>query len=178
MKRKQLVSEDTETTSDIELTSLIQKCTQLSGPKQSRVLFTLAQLAPHPVLRQLLNWLSPQMKLDFSQFPMEIAYKIFTLLDLKSLYRCMQTCKHWLHIIESEGAQLALWKKRVLSSGWINSVSPLESPWIFKPMFKSHHETRSNWISGKYRQLSFPGHGGHVVTCLQFDSQKNCQWLG
>ena len=29
-----------------------------------------------------------------------------------------------------------------------------------------------NWFRGRYRHISFPGHGYNVVTCLQFDTDK------
>ncbi|CAG8463821.1 9226_t:CDS:2 [Paraglomus brasilianum] len=31
---------------------------------------------------------------------------------------------------------------------------------------------RQNWRDGRYKHISFPGHGSNVVTCLQFDSEK------
>lgn len=42
----------------------------------------------------------------------------------------------------------------------------------YKALYKFHHLTRQNWLLGRYKKLSFPGHGRHVVTWLLFDDDK------
>ncbi|KAJ1342752.1 hypothetical protein BSLG_002849 [Batrachochytrium salamandrivorans] len=43
---------------------------------------------------------------------------------------------------------------------------------LYKRLYKRHHLIRRNWLLGRYRHISFPGHGPNVVTCLQFDTEK------
>ncbi len=43
---------------------------------------------------------------------------------------------------------------------------------FFRDFYKRSHIIRSNWLVGRYRRISFPGHGSSVVTCLQFDTEK------
>lgn len=39
-------------------------------------------------------------------------------------------------------------------------------------MYKFYYLTRRNWLTGRYKKLSFPGHSSHVVTWLLFDDEK------
>jgi F-box and WD-40 domain protein CDC4 len=39
-------------------------------------------------------------------------------------------------------------------------------------MYKFYYLTRKNWLTGRYKKLSFPGHAGSVVTWLLFDDDK------
>ncbi|RGB27640.1 WD40-repeat-containing domain protein [Rhizophagus diaphanus] len=42
----------------------------------------------------------------------------------------------------------------------------------FKAIYRRHYLMRQNWLHGRHKHISFPGHGNNVVTCLQFDSEK------
>ncbi|CAG8472708.1 1665_t:CDS:10 [Paraglomus occultum] len=42
----------------------------------------------------------------------------------------------------------------------------------YKAIYRRHHLIRQNWRHGRYKHISFPGHGNNVVTCLQFDTEK------
>ncbi|KAF9025616.1 SCF ubiquitin ligase complex subunit cdc4 [Haplosporangium bisporale] len=42
----------------------------------------------------------------------------------------------------------------------------------FKALFRRHWVIRQNWTKGRAKYIRFPGHSNHVVTCLQFDSEK------
>ncbi|KAK9763751.1 SCF ubiquitin ligase complex subunit cdc4, variant 2 [Basidiobolus ranarum] len=42
----------------------------------------------------------------------------------------------------------------------------------YKQVFRRHYLIQRNWMEGKSKSISFPGHGHSVVTCLQFDSDK------
>lgn len=45
-------------------------------------------------------------------------------------------------------------------------------PHLYRDSFIQHYRTRRNWLSGRYKRISFAGHGSNVVTSLQFDSSK------
>ncbi|KAI8141160.1 WD40-repeat-containing domain protein [Fennellomyces sp. T-0311] len=42
----------------------------------------------------------------------------------------------------------------------------------YKDIYRRHYTLRQNWQSGRAKRISFEGHPGHVVTCLQFDDEK------
>ncbi|KAJ3303511.1 SCF ubiquitin ligase complex subunit cdc4, partial [Blyttiomyces sp. JEL0837] len=47
-----------------------------------------------------------------------------------------------------------------------------QAPHLYKNLYRRHHRVRQNWLYGRHKTISFPGHGNHVVTCLQFDADK------
>ncbi|KAF9578910.1 SCF ubiquitin ligase complex subunit cdc4, partial [Lunasporangiospora selenospora] len=51
------------------------------------------------------------------------------------------------------------------------SMSPSTSH-PFKALFRRHWIIRQNWAKGRAKYIKFTGHSNHVVTCLQFDSEK------
>ncbi|KAJ3192134.1 SCF ubiquitin ligase complex subunit cdc4 [Irineochytrium annulatum] len=53
-------------------------------------------------------------------------------------------------------------------------MSPLVKipPGLYKKLYRKHFITKQNWIHGRHKTVSFPGHGSSVVTCLQFDDDK------
>ncbi|RHZ82271.1 hypothetical protein Glove_110g79 [Diversispora epigaea] len=42
----------------------------------------------------------------------------------------------------------------------------------YKAIYRRHFLMRQNWVHGRHKHISFPGHVNNVVTCLQFDSEK------
>ncbi|KAJ3104441.1 SCF ubiquitin ligase complex subunit cdc4 [Phlyctochytrium planicorne] len=46
------------------------------------------------------------------------------------------------------------------------------TPPVYKKLYRRHFATRQNWVHGRCKTISFPGHGTNVVTCLQFDDDK------
>ncbi|ORX60004.1 WD40 repeat-like protein [Piromyces finnis] len=45
-------------------------------------------------------------------------------------------------------------------------------PNLYKYLYRRHHLLKKNWNNGRCHQISFPGNGSMVVTCLQFDDDK------
>jgi F-box and WD-40 domain protein CDC4 len=45
-------------------------------------------------------------------------------------------------------------------------------PQMYLNLYRRHFQITQNWYNGKYRHISFPGHGSNVVTCLQFDKDR------
>ncbi|KAI8621009.1 hypothetical protein BC830DRAFT_1224959 [Chytriomyces sp. MP71] len=52
------------------------------------------------------------------------------------------------------------------------SSRALQVPNLYKEIYRRHHIVRRNWVKGNHKTIAFPGHETHVVTCLQFDSDK------
>jgi len=53
-------------------------------------------------------------------------------------------------------------------------VPSLKGLHLYKSLYRRHHLIRRNWMSEetKPHHLAFKAHGSHVVTCLQFDTDK------
>ena len=53
-------------------------------------------------------------------------------------------------------------------------VSSLKDLHLYKSLYRRHHLIRKNWLSDevKPRHIAFRAHENHVVTCLQFDTDK------
>lgn len=47
-----------------------------------------------------------------------------------------------------------------------------DHPTPYKHIYRRRYQNSQTWLNTKPRHFSFPGHGTHVVTCLQFDEDK------
>ena len=114
---------------------------------------------------------------------MELSFEVLSFLDLKTLANCYLVCKRWRQVLAGPGSELAVWKKLLIQEDYYREDQVLDAlippynksnppPHLYNQLFRKHHEITQNWYLGKGRHISFPGHGSHVVTCLQFDSQK------
>lgn len=54
------------------------------------------------------------------------------------------------------------------------SIPSLKGLHLYKSLYRRHHLIRRNWMTeeSKPHHLAFRAHGSHVVTCLQFDTDK------
>jgi hypothetical protein len=313
-----------------DIPSIISTFDTLPPPMQSYLLLHLLRRCPSSTLQFVSTLILPTLKRDFlGTLPYELCYQILGYLDLRTLGRCMVISKRWKMVIEGDGAELAVWKRRLHIEGWYNekevkeyvvetngdgpsrlkgavndeengvvdmseysdderdlysdmsvckekgkarpengmdvsmgddtcsssddeemtlssrkvhtasihmstgetddeaslvgdedevtykppnplasnlrrpskatlhsissvaTINPLagypdvdlntkegvqkaasQIPNLHKVLYKRHHKTRQNWIHGRHKTISFPGHGSHVVTCLQFDDDK------
>ncbi|KAI8835733.1 WD40-repeat-containing domain protein [Chytridium lagenaria] len=159
----------------------------------------------------------PALKRDFlGLLPVELGYQVLEYLDLRSLGRCARVCEGWRRVVEGEGAEVGVWKRRLVREGWFRveevrreervvglegvgrdvgkggeDVGNGESAFFgggvgeeeeedeeggtetcYKRLFRRHYATRQNWVHGRCKTITFPGHGMNVVTCLQFDDEK------
>lgn len=74
------------------------------------------------------------------------------------------------HTLPSSGGDVGV-SLFLISKAALNRVTALV-PNLYKNLYRRHHKTRSNWLHGRHKTISFPGHGTNVVTCLQFDEDK------
>ena len=134
--------------------------------------------------------------------PVELCHHIFRYLDVKTLSKCQRVHSTWKHVLEGASTDQSIWKMRLINEGFstenelktkvdpdhpkdqcadqtelmnkdqeiIKNQEPVFS--TYKAYYKKCFMIRKNWLSGRYRQISFPGHGPNVVTCLQFDTEK------
>lgn len=143
------------------------------------------QISPLEILSKFVEISSFKLKTDFiSNLPMELSFEVLSYLDLQTLIKCYLVCKRWRSVLAGPGSELAIWKKLLIHDNYYREsevaqilVPPYSKtnppPHMYNQLFKKHHGITQNWYLGQGRHISFPGHGSHVVTCLQFDAQKN-----
>ncbi|KAJ3283402.1 SCF ubiquitin ligase complex subunit cdc4 [Borealophlyctis nickersoniae] len=236
---------------------------------KSYLLLHLLRRCPFSTLQFISSLILPTLKRDFiGLLPVELSYQILQYLDLRSLGRCTVVSKAWKRVVDGEGAEFAVWKKRLVEEQWFDEEEirkEIESAWavkeshkatqelgldplrvgsgsshaaappspplgyaggdganvngedeesgsrsrsrgrmskrnlvgvdssstlnndaqlasghrsheapphLHKHLFRRHHMIRQNWMRGRYKHVSFPGHTFNVVTCLQFDAEK------
>ncbi|KAI8823647.1 WD40-repeat-containing domain protein [Fimicolochytrium jonesii] len=141
---------------------------------KSYLLLQLLRRCQFPTLQFVSSLILPSLKRDYvALLPVELAYHILQYLDLRSLGRCAAVSRAWKRVVDGEGAELAVWKKRLQCEGWYDDMEGVQTPPnLFKNLYRRHHVIRQNWFHGRYKHISFPGHAFNVVTCLQFDADK------
>ncbi|EGF83725.1 hypothetical protein BATDEDRAFT_9141, partial [Batrachochytrium dendrobatidis JAM81] len=137
---------------------------------KNHVMTQLLKRCPFSSLQFMSSLILPSLKRDFiGQLPVELSYQIIAFLDLKTLGRCQRVSKSWLSVVDGEGSELSIWKRRLVNEGFVDDD---EISTAFAKLYRRHHLIRRNWLLGRYHHISFPGHGPNVVTCLQFDTEK------
>ncbi|KAJ3114857.1 SCF ubiquitin ligase complex subunit cdc4 [Phlyctochytrium bullatum] len=102
-----------------DLPKMISSFDSLPNPLQSYVLLQLLKRCPASTLQFITSLILPTLKRDFvGLLPVELSFQILEYLDLRSLGRCSGVCKRWHRVIDGEGAETAIWKKRLVREGW------------------------------------------------------------
>ncbi|KAI9327236.1 WD40-repeat-containing domain protein, partial [Zopfochytrium polystomum] len=153
-----------------DLPSMVSSFDEMPHQLQSFVILELLKRCPSSTLQFVSSLVVPTLKRDFiALLPIELSYQVLSYLDLKSLGRCSAVSSVWKHVLEAEGCEVAVWKQRLIAEQWYNEKEVRRE---VANLVRRHHKTRSNWLNGRYKTISFPGHGNNVVTCLQFDDDK------
>lgn len=157
---------------------------QSSIKAKSEFLRELIHISPQELLSKFVEISNFKLKTDFiSNLPVELSFEILSYLDLKTLANCYTVCRRWRSVLAGPGSELAIWKKLLILENYYRESEVSEAllppyskscppPHMYNQLFKKHREITQNWYLGQGRHISFPGHGSHVVTCLQFDSHK------
>ncbi|KAI8892571.1 hypothetical protein BC833DRAFT_662284, partial [Globomyces pollinis-pini] len=164
---------------DISNNNWLNHFRSLSDHSKSLLLNDLISYCSNTTLQSAACIILPKFKINYlADLPVELEY-----LDTKSLLRCAQVSKAWNDLVDGKGSESQIWKKRIIEQAFaiesqlsqnflLTFPNPFGSDNLYKAFYRHHHLTRQNWFLGRYRQISFPGHGTHVVTCLQFDGDK------
>ncbi|KAJ3035213.1 SCF ubiquitin ligase complex subunit cdc4 [Rhizophlyctis rosea] len=100
---------------------IIHTFDMLPPPLKSYLLLHLLRRCPFSTLQFISTLILPTLKRDFiGLLPVELSYQILEYLDLKTLGRCTVVSKAWKRVVDGEGAEIALWKKRLQEEGWFN----------------------------------------------------------
>lgn len=154
--------------------------------------------SPFNTLQLVSSILLPCLRSDFvDRLPVELSHQIFQYLDVSTLARCQTVNRLWKSVLCGLSADLTIWKTRILTEGFateqeltrvvpdyrisggsdvvnmdISPIKGLVNFTTYKKFYQKSFKIRKNWLLGRYKRTSFPGHGLNVVTCLQFDTEK------
>ncbi|OUM64140.1 hypothetical protein PIROE2DRAFT_69297 [Piromyces sp. E2] len=102
-----------------DVPNIVTMYDELSPNTQSHVLFCLLKRCPVSTLQFVSSLILPVLKYDIiSLLPVELTYKILNYLDIEDIYHCMMVCHSWKKIIDSPGAELAIWKQKLIEKQW------------------------------------------------------------
>ncbi len=153
----------------------------LAADKQASIVLDLLKSAHFNTLQTVASHILPRLKKDFlACLPTEIAILVLRYLNLPSLARAGRVSRGWNRLLESDHVDATIWKTLLVREGWLvdppHPVSDQTAQMADKPRYRRAFEqrfgVRKNWFRNRSRQLSFPGHGFNVVTCLQMDADK------
>lgn len=166
-----------------EMPRIVSIYDSLAPQLKSYFLLHLLKRSPLSTLRFVQSLVTPALKRDFlNLLPPEICFRIISYLDVCSIGRCHAVRKSWYTLLSGDAAMNFLWYPRLEAEGWLpeqlisssyrdDSLEP-DCRNYYKLLYKGHYVIRQNWLHGRYKQISFPGHSFSVVTCLQFDSKR------
>ncbi|TPX33288.1 hypothetical protein SeMB42_g07495 [Synchytrium endobioticum] len=90
---------------------------------KSYLLLHLLRRCPYPTLQFISSIILPTLKRDFlGLLPIELSYHVLEYLDVKSIGRCGAVGRQWQHVVDGEGAEIAVWKRRLVLEGWYDEA--------------------------------------------------------
>ncbi|KAJ3009464.1 SCF ubiquitin ligase complex subunit cdc4, partial [Thoreauomyces humboldtii] len=102
-----------------EIPHILNTFDDLPAPLKSYMLLELLRRCPFSTLQFVSALILPSLKRDFlGLLPVELGYKILQYLDLRSLGRCAVASRTWHHVVDGDGAEVAVWKRRLQCEGW------------------------------------------------------------
>ncbi|ORX78397.1 WD40 repeat-like protein [Anaeromyces robustus] len=102
-----------------DVPNIVTMYDELNPNMQNLVLLRLLKRCPVSTLQFVSSLILPVLKYDIiTLLPVELTYKILNYLDIEDLYHCMMVCHAWKKIIDSPGAELAIWKQKLIEKQW------------------------------------------------------------
>ncbi|KAI3404823.2 CDC4 [Candida oxycetoniae] len=173
-----------------ELINLINYLSKFLTPEnQNHIIFRFLQNTNRSTLSTFNGLIHNCLKRDLiGNFPFEIATKVLSHLDHKTLLSLGLVCKRWFSIINNSELWIRLLKKDKLITHEaaikeeLSQSDTLISQWCTLPdrinpaqvLYKKRKIIVNRWLDPKYKpkRISVTGHGNKVVTCLQHDEEK------
>ncbi|WLF76497.1 SCF ubiquitin ligase complex subunit cdc4 [Lodderomyces elongisporus] len=171
--------------------SLRVTCRWFSARKsnQNYLIFKLLQRTNRSTLSTFNGLIHNSLRRDLiGNLPFEIAMKVLSYLDYKTLLSLGQVCKKWFQIINNADIWTNLLKKdKLITSDAIikyelNFKDQLMQEWCTMPydinavqvLYKKRKMIVNRWLDPNFqpKRISVTGHGNKVVTCLQHDEEK------
>jgi len=163
----------------------------LNEKNQNNFIFRLLQNTNRSSLSSFSGLIENSLKRDLiSNLPLEITYNILSHLDYKTLCSLARVCSSWYKIIDNSNIWTQLLKKDKLITSEESIEQEISNPerllkeWSLKSdtseanvvqtLYKKRCTILNRWMDPTYepKRISVPGHGSHVVTCLQHDDEK------
>ncbi|KAI8967872.1 WD40-repeat-containing domain protein [Mycotypha africana] len=155
-----------------EPSSLIALFDKLPEQIQSYLMFQLLRRSPHNTLRKANDIIEETLKRDYiNDLPIDIARRILTYLDIRSLCRASAVNKKWKSIIEESSYPSNIWEMKMIESEYTPSAKE-RATYSYKEIVRRHTIIRRNWRENRYKKMLLEGHEEDLVTCLQFDNEK------
>ncbi|KAJ3138501.1 SCF ubiquitin ligase complex subunit cdc4 [Physocladia obscura] len=105
----------------LSIPSMIHAYDAFPPELQSYMLLNLLRRTPSRTLQFVSALVLPALKRDFlTDLPAELAYAVLARLDLRALARCARVCRGWRRVVDGEGAEIAVWKQRLVREGWLS----------------------------------------------------------
>jgi len=102
-----------------DVPNIVSMYDELNPNAQNLVLLRLLKRCPVSTLQFVSSLILPVLKYDIiSLLPVELTYKILNYLNIEDLFHCMLVCRGWKKIIDSPGAELAIWKQKLIEKQW------------------------------------------------------------
>ncbi len=102
-----------------DVPNIVTMYDELSPNTQNLVLLSLLKRCPVSTLQFVSSLILPVLKFDIiTLLPVELTYQILNYLDIEDIYHCMMVCHAWKKIIDSPGAELAIWKQKLIEKQW------------------------------------------------------------
>lgn len=163
----------------------------LNEKNQNHLIFRLLQNVNRSSLSSFNGIIDNSLKRDLiSNLPLEITYNILSHLDYRTLCSLSRVCSNWHKIINNSGIWTQILKRDKLVTSdeaierEISDSQKLLSEWslnsninkanLAQTLYKKRCTILKRWMDPTYepKRISVPGHGSHVVTCLQHDDEK------
>ncbi|KAJ3160575.1 SCF ubiquitin ligase complex subunit cdc4 [Geranomyces michiganensis] len=129
----------------------------LPTPLKSYLLLQLLRRCPFSTLQFVSSLILPSLKRDYiGLLPVELGYQVLQFLDLRSLGRCAAVSKKWKHVVDGDGADLAVWKRRLISEGWYDDSE------VRDKISPSIRPSSSRRASRNPNHMEYEGDMGHV----------------
>ncbi|CAK45718.1 uncharacterized protein An08g10450 [Aspergillus niger] len=188
-------------TSMMDIPNVLDFFDSVPDGMKTYMMYQFLRRCPKQTLHFVADVVNPALKCDFlSLLPLELSLNIVKYFDVQTMCRAAQVSKKWRHIINSdEKSWKELFDRDgyVLPEGE-KEVSASEGPYaaanaaaaavpypdiglpslrglhLYKSLYQRHHSIHKAWMKPivKPRHIAFRAHDRHVVTCLQFDTEK------
>lgn len=177
------------TTQNELLEMMLSLSNYLNERNQNHFIFKLLQDVNRSSLSTFNSLIHHSLRRDLiSNLPLEITYKILSVLDYKALLSISRVCKNWYRIINNTTIWINLLKRdklitddkiiqqelanpKLLIEEWSENARNLN---VAQILYKKRCVIVNRWMDPNYipKRISVTGHRSKVVTCLQHDDDK------
>lgn len=138
---------------DIELSNIHTNYSKLNHSNKIKLLSQIITNTDYKNLQFISSLILPKLKNDFlvyktnqKNLPCELGFKILEYLDIRSIMRCSAVSKPWNNLIYGNGAELAIWKKRLVSENFATEDQTSSIDYLNEYIAKINSSTNNSLI--------------------------------